>query len=82
LFNAEGPTSSQQAGQLLERLGRELKENSAVQLEDVRIDVPQALEARVRYEETPHGALALRITLEWGAEKPEPENKGIQGLLR
>ena len=81
LFNAEGPTNPKEAGQLLERLGRELVAGSAVQLEDVRVEIPQELDARVRYEQTPHGGLALRIMLEWGVDKPEPESRGITGLL-
>jgi len=81
LFNAEGTTNRENAGRLLARLGRELEESNAVQLEEFRVELPEQVELKIRHERTPHGALALKITLEWGPDAGRPESRGIAGLL-
>lgn len=79
LYNLEQPGSAAELGAVLSRLGEQVSASSSVTLrEGTIVELPDHLQLVVRYERTPHGALALRVCAEWDAH---PSERGMSGSL-
>jgi Amphi-Trp domain len=66
LYNVEERASAQDYARLLERFAAQLTGDGSIVLrDDLSADVPAQIGLTVRYERTPHGTVALRVSAEW-----------------